>query len=65
VGVPARQIGWMCRCAAARLHFDAEGRAQCPACGQSYQLTDGRVQPGEAIDPEAPKVAEIGRKFPK
>ena len=27
-GVPARRIGWMCRCAAAKLQFDAAGRGR-------------------------------------
>jgi UDP-2-acetamido-3-amino-2,3-dideoxy-glucuronate N-acetyltransferase len=45
VGVPARQIGWMCRCAAERLAFDEHGAARCSACGQSYRLQDGQVQP--------------------
>jgi UDP-2-acetamido-3-amino-2,3-dideoxy-glucuronate N-acetyltransferase len=43
-GVPARQIGWMCRCAAGRLAFDSAGDARCPACGASYRLENGAVQ---------------------
>ena len=43
-GVPARQIGWICRCAAERLEFDAAGRARCSACGQTYALEDGQVR---------------------
>jgi len=45
VGVPARQIGWMCRCAAGRLTFDAHGAAQCPACRAAFRLENGHVQP--------------------
>lgn len=41
-GVPAKQIGWMCRCAAEKLRFDA-GMAVCSACGRKYRLLDGRV----------------------
>lgn len=37
-GVPARQIGWMCRCAAERLSFDAAGSACCSLCGAAYRL---------------------------
>lgn len=44
-GVPARQIGWMCRCAAARLEFDERQTARCPECGCTYRLVDGQVQP--------------------
>jgi UDP-2-acetamido-3-amino-2,3-dideoxy-glucuronate N-acetyltransferase len=42
-GVPARQRGWMCRCAASKLQFDA-GAAKCSACGASYQLNNGEVR---------------------
>jgi UDP-2-acetamido-3-amino-2,3-dideoxy-glucuronate N-acetyltransferase len=42
-GVPARQIGWMCRCAGSRLEFDRLGLAQCESCGASYGLDDGQV----------------------
>jgi UDP-2-acetamido-3-amino-2,3-dideoxy-glucuronate N-acetyltransferase len=45
-GVPAVPIGWMCRCAAARLHFQADA-ATCAACGRTYRLFDGRVEPCE------------------
>jgi UDP-2-acetamido-3-amino-2,3-dideoxy-glucuronate N-acetyltransferase len=43
-GVPARQIGWICRCAAERLQFDAAGHAQCATCGLTYRLEDGLVR---------------------
>jgi UDP-2-acetamido-3-amino-2,3-dideoxy-glucuronate N-acetyltransferase len=46
-GVPARRIGWMCRCAAGKLEFDARGRAACPACGARYELADNLVRPVE------------------
>lgn len=36
LGNPARQRGWICRCAA-KLAFDAEGAARC-ACGRFYRL---------------------------
>jgi UDP-2-acetamido-3-amino-2,3-dideoxy-glucuronate N-acetyltransferase len=39
VGVPARQVGWMCRCGI-RLEI-REGRATCPSCGTGYQETNG------------------------
>lgn len=43
-GVPARQIGWMCRCAAGRLAFDGAGQARCASCGWEYRLEGGEVR---------------------
>ena len=48
-GVPARQIGWMCRCAVGRLDFH-EGTASCPACGKRYTISEGVVK---EVDVEA------------
>ena len=39
VGVPARRVGWMCRCGV-RLQL-REGRATCSGCGSSYRETEG------------------------
>lgn len=44
-GVPARQVGWMCRCAGARLDFDCQGNAVCAACGERYRLEGQTVRP--------------------
>lgn len=38
VGNPARPVGWMSE-RGHKLQFDAQGRAQCPETGQSYQLS--------------------------
>jgi UDP-2-acetamido-3-amino-2,3-dideoxy-glucuronate N-acetyltransferase len=46
VGVPARRVGWMCRCGV-RLH-PREGRATCSACGSTYREADGSLA---LIDP--------------
>jgi UDP-2-acetamido-3-amino-2,3-dideoxy-glucuronate N-acetyltransferase len=43
-GVPAKQTGWMCRCAAEKLDFNADGSATCSACNESFQLKDGQVR---------------------
>ncbi|MCE5303545.1 MAG: N-acetyltransferase [Planctomycetaceae bacterium] len=43
MGVPAKQRGWMCRCAASQLTFDASGEAVCPVCGTKYRLKDNQV----------------------
>jgi UDP-2-acetamido-3-amino-2,3-dideoxy-glucuronate N-acetyltransferase len=40
-GVPAKQKGWMCKCAV-RLNF-VGGKAKCEACGESYVLEAGIV----------------------
>jgi len=42
VGVPARQKGWMCRCAV-KLTFTGT-HAKCTACGAEYVLENGLVR---------------------
>jgi len=37
-GVPARQIGWMCRCGV-RLSDGSDDVRECKACGQRYRET--------------------------
>ncbi|MGD0896517.1 MAG: Gfo/Idh/MocA family oxidoreductase [Thermoguttaceae bacterium] len=44
-GVPARQIGWMCRCAGSRIAPENGATARCSACGAEYLFEDGRVRP--------------------
>lgn len=47
-GVPARQIGWMCRCGV-RLPAPADnGRLTCTACGRVYSLRNGLLVPEAA-----------------
>jgi len=46
VGVPARRVGWMCRCGE-RLTLEA-GRAVCARCGSCYREEEGSLRP---IDP--------------
>lgn len=41
VGVPARRIGWMCRCGV-RL-IEEETSWGCTGCGAGYQIRDGRL----------------------
>lgn len=43
VGVPARQIGWMCECGERLQSTDAP---LCGACGKAYVLTAGRLSRG-------------------
>lgn len=43
VGVPARRVGWMCRCGV-RLQVK-DGRAVCGTCGSQYQERDGLLSP--------------------
>ena len=42
VGVPAKQKGWMCKCAV-KLAF-VGGKAACEACGEKYVLENGLVR---------------------
>lgn len=42
VGVPAKHIGWMCRCGS-RLTFNPDDQSTCAACGRQYRLAGGRV----------------------
>jgi len=41
-GVPAEQIGWVCRCGAPLKDFD-EGSARCDSCGNEYCLEKGAL----------------------
>ena len=41
VGVPARRLGWVCRCGE-QLSFEG-GAATCAACADEYRLADGSV----------------------
>ncbi len=44
-GVPARQIGWMCRCGV-RLPAPADNaRLACTVCGRVYSLQNGQLVP--------------------
>ncbi|HEX5818768.1 MAG TPA: acyltransferase [Gemmatimonadales bacterium] len=51
VGVPARRVGWMCRCGE-RLPLQ-DGRGTCAACGAGYEEFPGGLRP---IDPGAAAV---------
>jgi UDP-2-acetamido-3-amino-2,3-dideoxy-glucuronate N-acetyltransferase len=39
IGVPARQIGWICRCGV-RLEVEGSGAAYCAVCGRGYRAVD-------------------------
>lgn len=41
VGVPAKQVGWVCQCGI-QLNFDDESEAHCE-CGRSYQLKQEKI----------------------
>jgi len=43
VGVPARQIGWVCKCGV-RLEFDENNIAVCKNCGSKYKLEGGKIK---------------------
>jgi UDP-2-acetamido-3-amino-2,3-dideoxy-glucuronate N-acetyltransferase len=48
-GVPARRVGWMCRCGerldAPRAALDAEVAVRCGACGTAYVLRGEELRP--------------------
>lgn len=43
VGVPAKQIGWICKCGIKLKDFDGGGTATCESCGCKYLLEDNEV----------------------
>ena len=43
VGVPARRVGWMCRCGE-RVHL-SEGAGTCSRCGLAYREAAGQLRP--------------------
>jgi len=45
VGVPAEQIGWVCKCGVSLKHFDRSGDARCKSCGCEYALRDNKLTP--------------------
>ena len=44
VGVPSRQVGWVCRCGEKLENFDTDKRAKCRRCSSQYQ------QNGDQLD---------------
>jgi UDP-2-acetamido-3-amino-2,3-dideoxy-glucuronate N-acetyltransferase len=64
-GVPAKQVGWMCRCAGERLQFDSNGCAQCSACDQRYQLEGDQVRLIDDRDDSLPRAGQIQQESPK
>lgn len=50
VGVPARQVGWMSRHGERlSLPLQGDGSAACPATGEAYELSQGRVRLRAAV----------------
>ena len=43
VGVPGRQIGWICKCGVKLKGPDGGGRASCQSCGCEYELRDDKL----------------------
>ncbi len=44
MGVPAKQVGWFCKCGAERIEF-LGARAICKSCSTQYELKDGHCMP--------------------
>ena len=51
VGVPARRVGWVCRCGV-RLHDQAV--AHCRDCGATYHIQNGQCEPRNSAQPTSP-----------
>jgi len=47
IGVPARRVGWMCRCRV-QLVQSSTSNWKCPACGSTYRESHGRLEPNAA-----------------
>jgi UDP-2-acetamido-3-amino-2,3-dideoxy-glucuronate N-acetyltransferase len=50
-GVPARQMGWICRCGV-RLPDGSDNVRECKACGQRYRETTTASR--KSLQPEEP-----------
>jgi UDP-2-acetamido-3-amino-2,3-dideoxy-glucuronate N-acetyltransferase len=44
IGVPAKQVGWMCRCGE-RLEDGKEETVTCAACGSRYRFAGAEIEP--------------------
>ncbi|HEY0704018.1 MAG TPA: Gfo/Idh/MocA family oxidoreductase [Candidatus Acidoferrales bacterium] len=56
VGVPARQIGWVCRCGVSL--ETSEGAGLCADCGAAYIFDRGSLQEIAAVPPQPALTAE-------
>ncbi len=45
VGVPAEQIGWVCKCGVSLKHFDRSNNARCKSCGCEYIVKSNKLVP--------------------
>lgn len=48
-GVPARAIGWACRCGVALKKWDKKQQAACPRCGSTYKKSKTALTPVKEI----------------
>jgi UDP-2-acetamido-3-amino-2,3-dideoxy-glucuronate N-acetyltransferase len=53
MGVPARVVGWMCRCGVrlAGIESDEPAECACKACGEIYRRVRSRMMSGAAVEP--------------
>lgn len=47
VGVPAKRIGWVCKCGVILGKFAKKGIARCKGCGSKYKLYKNKLTEGE------------------
>jgi UDP-2-acetamido-3-amino-2,3-dideoxy-glucuronate N-acetyltransferase len=44
-GVPAKRIGWVCKCGVTLKDFNAQGEARCASCGNEYRQDGEQLWP--------------------
>ena len=49
VGVPAKRIGWACRCGSTLPKANADGLIACLACGNEYRDENGSLTPEKEV----------------
>jgi len=59
MGVPARQVGWMCACGERLQEYGVS--LGCPACGKSYSVADGPCREIREVDAVASKTLTAGQ----
>ena len=54
MGVPARQVGWMCYCG---VRLPESSHPCCSACGRKYDIENGECKPSSRVTPTKPALA--------
>jgi UDP-2-acetamido-3-amino-2,3-dideoxy-glucuronate N-acetyltransferase len=56
VGVPARRIGWACRCGHTLPKSSRDGALKCAACGNEYHVLGDVISPTRELQQKREKV---------